>query len=102
MATLINTIIAFTIADSCVPLISNKVSRSRITSAGAFMTPWCNTPAVSVTLSKGEWLHSYGILPPKSLFKYSLQAIETVAAPNAYSIIKAQPIIQATVSPMVT
>lgn len=41
-------------------------------------------------------------LPPSKLFRYSLQAIDTVAAPNAYSIIRAQPMIQAISSPIVT
>ena len=39
MATFTNTIIAFTTADSCVPLINNKVNNNNITSAGAFIKP---------------------------------------------------------------
>ena len=39
IATFINTIIAFTIADSCVPLINNKVNNNKITNAGAFIMP---------------------------------------------------------------
>ena len=39
MATLINTITAFTVADSLVPLINNKVNANKITKAGAFKIP---------------------------------------------------------------
>ncbi len=38
---------------------------------------------------------------PSNLFKYSLHAILTVAAPMAYSKTKSQPIIHATISPIV-
>ena len=58
MATFTNTIIAFTIADSCVPLINNKVNSNKIIKAGAFIIPVCDFPSASVMLSKGEWHHS--------------------------------------------
>jgi len=48
MATLMNTINAFTKALSCVPLMSNKVRSSRMNRAGAFIMPWWATPAESV------------------------------------------------------
>ena len=141
MATFKNTIMAFTKADSFVPLMRRRVKASNITSAGALIIPdavctccdnsgpslpicsadntklpWCKdfpasssvaaafaaSPLKYEILSKGEWHHSYGMAPPSKLFKYSLHAMETVAAPSAYSITNAHPMIQATSSPMVT
>ena len=58
MATLINTIIMFTNALSWLPLISKRVMSNKIIKAGAFIIPECSTPAESVKLSNGEWLHS--------------------------------------------
>jgi len=49
---------AFTIADSCVPLINNNVIKNNTNNAGALIIPWCSTPAESVKLSNGEWHHS--------------------------------------------
>ena len=43
----------------------------------------------------------YGMAPPSRLFRYSLQAMDTVAAPSAYSRTRAQPMVQAANSPMV-
>ena len=87
-----------TVADSEVPLISNRVRIRTMNSAGMLIMP-CAPEVGSV--SKGEWHNEYGILPPHNLFKYSLQAIETVPAPNAYSSTRAHPITHAMISPMV-
>ena len=54
IATLMNTMMVFTSADSCVPRMSSSVNTSRMISAGAFSNPWCRTPEASVKLSKGE------------------------------------------------
>ena len=98
--------IPFTNADSSIPFISTKLITNKIITDIILNVPlWC-TPALSTNPSKGLWHHSYGTAVLKNciknLFKYSLQAIETVAAPKAYSKINAQPIIQATISPIVT
>ena len=69
--------------------------------AGMFMMP-C-TP-VAAAVSNGECDHSYGMRQPNqssTRLKYALHAMETVAAPTAYSRIKSQPMIHATSSPMV-
>src|ERR1035437_496566 len=98
MPTFTATMIELTVADSDVPLISKRVRMRTINSAGMFMKPWA---PVTGSASKGEWHQEYGILPPHNLFKYSLQAIDTVPAPNAYSSTSAQPITHAMISPMV-
>src|SRR5580698_1761496 len=82
MATFTATMIALTVDDSDVPLISSRVRIRTMNSAGMFMMPCAPVP---ISVSNGEWHQAYGILPPHNLFKYSLQAIETVPAPNAYS-----------------
>ena len=53
MATLINTMIPLSLADSCVPLINTMVNTNNITSAGKLIIP--ETPFKD---SKGEWDHS--------------------------------------------
>src|SRR5437016_9232517 len=93
MPTFMATIIALTVADSDVPLMSKRVRMRTMNSAGTFMMPCAPLPILST--SKGEWHQEYGIAPPANLFKYSLQAIDTVPAPNAYSRIRAQPITHA-------
>src|SRR5208282_2273280 len=98
MPTFTATITALTVADSDVPLISKRVRMRTMNSAGMFMMPCAPVP---ISVSKGEWQQEYGILPPHNLFKYSLQAIDTVPAPNAYSSTRAQPITQAMISPIV-
>jgi hypothetical protein len=98
MPTFIATMMVLTVADSEVPLISKSVRIKTMKSAGTFMMP-C-TPVVEV--SNGEWHHSKGIRPPHNLLRYSLHAIDTVPAPNAYSSTSAHPITHATNSPMVT
>ena len=74
-------------------------------SAGTFITPCAVTvPLASRSASNGEWHHPYGISVPKyssSLFRYSLHAMPTVAAPIAYSSTRSQPMIQAMSSPIV-
>src|ERR1700743_1845973 len=100
IATFINTITALTVADSCVPLMSNKDNKSNINNAGRLIIPWWVVPSI-MAFSNGEWHHSNGIRPPSSLLAYSLQLIDTVAAPSAYSSTSAQPITQATISPIV-
>jgi hypothetical protein len=67
--------------------------------AGMFMIPV--TPSID---SSGEWRHWYGMSHPKypsTLLKYSLHAIDTVAAPTAYSSTRSQPMIHAMNSPIV-
>ena len=53
MATLINTMMPLSLADSCVPLINTMVNTNNITSAGKLIIP--ETPFKD---SKGEWDHS--------------------------------------------
>src|SRR5688572_1107209 len=99
MATFVTTITALTVADSSVPRISSNESNRRMTTAGIFMMPV--TPSI---VSNGEWRHWYGMLSPtnsRTLLKYSLHAIATVAAPTAYSSTRSHPMIQATNSPIV-
>jgi len=96
----------FTKADSLVPRMSSRLKTAMMNSAGTFIMPWATTvPAASCSFSNGEWHQAYGICRPtnsSSLFRYSLHAIATVAAPTAYSSTKSQPMIQATNSPIVT
>src|SRR5579872_2358465 len=91
MATLMVTMMPLTTADSWVPLIRIRVIIARTIKAGTLMMP----------CSSGPWHHSYGMRPPSSLLMYSLQAIDTVAAPSAYSSTSAHPMIHAVNSPMV-
>ncbi len=88
-------------ADSFVPRMSSAVSSARMRIAGRFMIPCTPVPAI---VSKGEWLHSYGIGGPNhatTRLAYSLHAMATVAAPTAYSSTRSQPMIHATSSPIV-
>src|SRR4051812_13097948 len=107
MATLAMTMMPLTNADSFMPRMSSRLSMSTMKSAGRFMMPWAMTlPWVSVSVWNGEWLHAKGTFGEpgrnsSSLLRYSLQAMETVAAPTAYSSTRSQPMIQATSSPMV-
>ena len=103
IVTFVMTIRLLTNADSCMPRMSSAERTRRMNTAGMFMMPWAPPPAPSIT-SNGEWDHSYGTCSPKmlrSLFRYSLHAIATVAAPTAYSRHRSQPMIQAINSPMV-
>src|SRR5271165_7112365 len=98
MPTFTATMMALTVADSEVPLISSRVRIRTMNRAGTSIMPWM---PVTGWDSNGEWHHAYGIAPPVNLFKYSLQAMDTVPAPNAYSSTSAQPMTHAISSPMV-
>src|SRR5215470_2216729 len=107
IVTLVITIRLLPNADSFMPRMSSRLSISTMNSAGMFMMPCATTcPPASRMTSNGEWLHANGTLGApgrnsSSLLRYSLHAIDTVAAPMAYSSTRSQPMIQATSSPMV-
>jgi hypothetical protein len=61
-------------------------------------------PCTPFSVCRGGCDHSNGIRIPNqssTRFKYSLQAIATVAAPTAYSRQRSHPMIHATNSPIV-
>src|SRR3954465_551929 len=102
IVTLVITMVLFTQADCCVPRISSSESSARMKIDGTFMIPVMLVPCMC---SNGECDHWYGTAGPKkprTLLKYSLHAMATVAAPTAYSRIRSQPMIHATSSPIVT
>src|SRR5579872_7431169 len=87
---------SLTLADSLMPRIRIAEMRQMMTTATRLMEPGC--------AANGEATKVRGRLIPKDCrmeSKVAAQLTETVAAPTAYSRTSAQPIIQATSSPMV-
>src|SRR4249920_1505200 len=107
MATLVMTMMPLTNADSFMPRIRSSDSMRMMNSAGTFMMPRDTTaPFTSFKTSNGEWHQANGIvgepgMNSSSLFRYSDQAMPTVAAPMPYSSTKSHPMIHATSSPSV-
>src|SRR5215471_7845052 len=96
------TIIALTVADSLVPLMSSADNMSKINRAGRLIIP--RSPPPIMLVSSGEWLHINGIRIPNqssTRLAYWLQETATVAAPTAYSRTRSHPMIQAINSPIV-
>ncbi len=93
---------AFTKADSCVPLIRSRVSNNKMTNAGAFMIPDVVTPLISDGFKRGMCtIHRVSIRPAIYSGIHSRQW-KQLRRPRAYSMISAQPMIQAIISPIVT
>ena len=91
-----NTITALNRADSCTPMIRMVEMAATITTATRLTVPG--------VLSKGEASSACGIRMLKSARIDAMvadQLTATVAAPTAYSRTSAQPMIQASNSPMV-
>jgi hypothetical protein len=98
-ATLIATRTALTLALSLVPMISKPVTSRAMASAGKLMNPPAAPPnARGPALSQGgkwtprNWLRMVPV-------KYPDQPTETAPAAIAYSMINAQPTVQARNSP---
>jgi hypothetical protein len=86
------------------PRISSSETATMIRIAGRLTRPVTVAPSASVTLSNGETTSRAGRLSPQSCSSdttYRDQLTDTVAAPTAYSSTRSQPMIHATISPMV-
>ena len=99
--TLIATSTALNLALSLVPITSRPVTSSAISSAGRLISPPSAPPKAS-----GPALRKAGRCMPKNSFnivpeKYPDHPTETAEAAIAYSMIRAQPTVQAKNSPIV-
>src|SRR5262245_29825151 len=102
IATLTNTMIDLTVADSRTPRTRIQVTAAVISTAGKLNTAVTDEPSASLTPVPGAALITAGMSMPKSASRLTTlpdQPTATVAAPSAYSRIRSQPMIQAISSP---